>query len=175
MDALGLSQRFRSFDHSGWHFIVLDSTHSHESATYTAKLDEEQFAWLAADLAATKPGTPVLILSHIPILAACAYFDGDNEESGNWHVPGAWMHIDARRIKDLFQKHPNVKLCLSGHIHLKDRVDYEGVAYLCNGAVCGRWWKGSYQECPPGYTLIDLFEDGSFNHQYVTYGWQPKA
>jgi 3',5'-cyclic-AMP phosphodiesterase len=67
-------------------------------------------------------------------------FDGDNEKSGDWVIPGAWVHIDARRIVELFHQHKNVKLCLSGHIHLFDRVLYNGVTYICDGAVCGRWW-----------------------------------
>lgn len=171
MDAVGLSARYRSFDRAGWHFIFLDSTHPTDRGSYTARLDDEQFEWLAADLALHDPNTPTLLLSHIPILSACAYLDGDNEKSGNWNVPGAWMHIDARRIKDLFLKHPNVKLCLSGHIHLVDRVEYLGVTYLCNGAVCGGWWGGPYQECDCGYALLDLYDDGTFDSQYVNFGW----
>ena len=85
------------------------------------------------------------------------------------------MHIDARRIKDLFAKHPNVRLCLSGHEHLVDQVTYNTTTYCCNGAVSGAWWKGSYHECAPGYGLIDLYDDGSFYNQYVVHGWQPKA
>jgi 3',5'-cyclic AMP phosphodiesterase CpdA len=85
------------------------------------------------------------------------------------------MHIDARRIKDLFREHPNVKLALSGHIHLKDRVDYNSVTYLCNGAVSGSWWGGPYQECPPGYALVDLFSDGSFEYEYRTFGWKKEG
>lgn len=169
MEMFGVDQPYRSFDRAGWHFVVLDSTFPHGDG-YTAKLDDEQFEWLAADLAGTK--LPVLVLSHIPILAACAYFDGDNEKSGNWVVPGAWMHTDARKIKDLFKQHPHVKLCISGHIHLVDRVDYLGVTYLCNGAVSGGWWGGPYQECECGYGLVDLYSDGTFGHDYVTYGWE---
>jgi hypothetical protein len=82
------------------------------------------------------------------------------------------MHIDARRIKDFFLKHPNVKLCLSGHVHLWDRLEYNNVTYVCNGAVCGGWWKGSYQETPEGYGLVDLYDDGSFNAEYVRFGWK---
>jgi len=174
MEAFGLSSRFRSFDRAGWHFIFLDSTHPHEETVYTARLDEEQFEWLEADLASVEKGTPVLVFSHIPILCACVFFDGDNEETGNWVVPGAWMHIDARRIKDLFLKHPEVRLALSGHVHLQDRVEYNGVTYLCNGAVCGAWWKGPYQECQPGYGLVNLYSDGSFDAEYVAYGWKAR-
>ncbi len=172
MDELELAERYYSYDQAGWHFVVLDSTHTDGGTGYTAKLDEEQFAWLEDDLRQTPSSTPILILSHIPIFAACPFFDGDNEKTGNWIVPGAWMHIDARRIKNLFQRHPNVKVCLSGHIHLVDRVDYLGVTYYCNGAVCGGWWSGPCQEFNNGYGLVELFEDGSFNNQYVEFGWK---
>jgi len=169
-----LERLYYSFDRGGWHFVVLDSMMPGPKA-YIARIDERQFEWLEQDLSAVQAGTPTVIVSHIPILAACAYYDGENEESGDWIVPGRWMHIDSRRIKDLFLKHPNVTLCLSGHIHLRDRVDYNGVVYLCNGAVSGGWWKGPYQECEPGYALIDLHKDGSFGYRYIEYGWVPKA
>lgn len=174
VEELGLSGRYRSFDRAGWHFVMLDSTHpSRRPGSYIGQLDDEQFEWLAADLAATPANVPVLVSSHIPILSAAVFLDGENERTGNWIVPGSWMHLDARRIKDLFAKHPNVKLCVSGHLHLADRVDYNGVTYLCNGAVCGAWWKGNYHECDEGYALIDLYDDGTFDHGYVSYGWNP--
>lgn len=171
-DVLQLPGRFRSFDRAGWHFIVLDSTHEGaKPGSYVAMLDAEQFTWLEADLKATPPSMPVLVLSHIPILAACVFFDGENEKTGDWVVPGSWMHLDSRILKDLFSAYPNVKLCLSGHIHLIDRVEYHHVTYLCNGAVCGNWWKGDYHECDEGYALVDLYDDGSFESSYSPYGW----
>jgi 3',5'-cyclic-AMP phosphodiesterase len=165
VEALRLTKPYYSFDQAGWHFIVLDSTHPHATnrEAYEARLDAAQYDWLVADLAATPATTPVLVLSHIPILSASAYLDGENEKNGrDWNVPGSWMHLDARKIIHLFHKHRNVKLCLSGHIHLYDRVDYNGVTYLCNGAVSGNWWKGIYHQTPPGYGIVDLFDDGSF-------------
>ncbi len=168
MDEFGLTTRYYSFDKAGWHFIVLDSTHAAKNG-YVAKLDEEQFAWLQDDLKKTPPATPVCVLSHIPIICFCSFFDGDNEKSGNWQVPGAWMHIDARRIKDVFRQHANVKVCLSGHIHLQDEVTYLGVKYLCNGAVSGNWWDGAYQEFPPAYVVVDLYDDGSSESEYIPY------
>lgn len=171
MKMYGINTPYRSFDRGVWHFVALDSTFRIEEGRYKGRLDDEQFAWLEKDLAAVPPHCPILIFSHIPILSACAYFDGDNEKTGNWVVPGAWMHIDARRIVELFVRHPNVKLCLSGHIHLVDRVDYNGVTYLCNGAVSANWWDGDYMQCQPGYGLVDLYENGQFRHEYVPYGW----
>ncbi len=168
LEELGLSTRYYSFDRAGWHFIVLDSTHIAPGG-YLARLDEAQFEWLQEDLRRTPATIPIGVLSHIPIICFCAFFDGENESSGEWRVPAAWMHVDARRLKDLFRKHANVKLCLSGHIHLQDEVEYLGVTYLCNGAVSGNWWKGAYQEFPPAYVLVDLFEDGSVQSSYVPY------
>ncbi len=162
---------YRSFDRAGWHFIALDSITVLENG-YSGKLDDEQFAWLSDDLGRVDARTPVLVFSHIPLLSAAAFYDGQHEKNGDWKVSGGIMHIDARRLKDLFKKHPNVKLCLSGHLHLVDRVDYLGVSYLCNGAVCAGWWKGNHQECESGYGVIDLYADGTFENQYVTYGWK---
>lgn len=146
----GLPDRYYSFDQAGWHIIVLDSTEPQAGGGYKGRLDDEQFAWLAKELANTSSTRPVMILSHIPLMSVAAYFDGNNEKSGNWVVPGAWMHIDARRIKDLFSKHPNVKLCLSGHLHLVDQVTYNDVTYCCNGAVSGAWWGGQLPRVRPG-------------------------
>ena len=175
VEQFNLPGKYYSFDQAGWHFVVLDSTEPQKGGGYKARLDEEQFDWLAKDLAQTPKDTPILVLSHIPIITVTSFFDGNNEKTGNWVIPGSWMHIDARRIKDLFAKHPNVRLCLSGHEHLVDQVTYNTTTYCCNGAVSGAWWKGSYHECAPGYGLVDLYDDGSFYNQYVVHGWEPKA
>jgi hypothetical protein len=82
------------------------------------------------------------------------------------------MHSDAHKIRKLFQKHSNVKLCVSGHIHQRDRVEFNDVTYICDGAVCGRWWKGRNAECDEGYGLIDLYADGTFAHSYQGFGWK---
>ena len=168
-DILALQKPYRSFDKAGWHIIILDSVHPREEGWYMAKLDEEQFDWLKSDLKRVDKNTPVLVLSHIPILSAAAFFDGDNEKSGNWQIPGSWVHIDARKIIDLFYKHGNVKVCLSGHLHLLDRVEYNGITFLCNGAVSGNWWNGAYHQTPPGYALVNLYDDGTFDNEYVKY------
>jgi len=173
----GLKNRYYSFDKAGWHFIVLDSTYQvdttdPEESCYTGKLDEEQFEWLKGELSGTDSAVPICVLSHIPIICFCAFLDGDNEKSGDWVVPGAWMHIDARRIKDLFLGHKNVRLCLSGHMHMRDEVEFLGVKYLCDGAVSGGWWKGNHYEFPPGYVVVDLYNDGTSRSEYITYKWK---
>ncbi|MBM3151541.1 MAG: metallophosphoesterase [Chloroflexi bacterium] len=172
LQQLGLTNRYYSFDRNGWHFIVLDSIHPaivDSEHPYTGKLDDEQFAWLKQELETVPPSTPILVVSHIPILCACELLDGNNEASGNWNMPGAWMHIDARKFWELFWDHPNVKLCLSGHAHQVEDLRYHGVRYVNNGSICGNWWNGSYMDCPPGYMLYDLYADSSANCEYIIY------
>jgi Icc protein len=176
VNELGIPNRFYSVDQKGWHFIFLDSaSFDEENHSYTAKLDKEQFNWLENDLKNTPQKTPVCIVSHIPIISSSVFFDGDNEKSGNWQISGSWMHIDARKIKNLFSDYPNIKLAISGHVHLADKISYLGIDYHCNGAACGAWWFGKYQEFPPMYAVIDLNEDGTFNSELVHYNWKHKS
>lgn len=172
LQQLGLSNRYYSFDRAGWRFIVLDSTHLPNEASehpYIGQIDDEQWDWLVKEIEATKAETSICIAAHIPIISACEYFDGENEASGNWVIPAAWVHIDARRMRQLFLQHPNIRLCLSGHTHQYESVDYLGVRYISSGAVCGDWWRGAYLDFPPAYVLVDLYEDGSAESQFVPY------
>ena len=168
LNQLQLAGPYYSFMSNGWKFIVLDSVHLDiDNTWYIGKLGDEQFNWLAAELAATAPGMPVLIMSHIPILTATLMVEDDI--INKWVMLGGDMHTDTSKIINLFYQYPNVKLCLSGHIHLRDKVVYNQVTYICNGAVSGAWWEGNRRQTAPGYGLIDLFADGSFTEQYVNY------
>ena len=58
---LGIPDRYYSFDQGGWRFLVLDSTHLPEGEveySYSGKLDEEQYQWLAAQLESDPDTTP---------------------------------------------------------------------------------------------------------------------
>ena len=168
MDQLKLTSLYYSFVKNGWKFILLDSVHLDVDGTwYIGKLGDEQFNWLQNQLETTDKHMPVCVLSHIPLLTATLMVD-DNEGT-KWEILGGDMHTDTRRIISLFYRHPNVKLCLSGHIHLRDKVVYNNVTYLCNGAVSGAWWEGDKRETAPGYGLIDFYADGSFDEQYINY------
>jgi len=172
-EMLHLDKRYYTFAQAGWQFLVLDSVHEPPTGQggYMGQLDESQFDWLARTLRDVPATTPVLVMTHIPILSASAILWAGQQDR-DFQISRALMHTDCVRFKDLFAKHPNVKLCLSGHLHLIDRVDYNGVTYLCNGAVSGNWWGGRHKDCDEGYTVLNLYDDGSFEHEYVKYGWQ---
>jgi 3',5'-cyclic AMP phosphodiesterase CpdA len=172
-DMLQLDERYYTFSQAGWQFIVLDSVHEPPAGQggYMGQLDEAQFDWLERTLRDVPASTPILVLSHIPILSASAVLWSAKKDT-NFEIGRGLMHTDCLRIKDLFAKHPNVKLCLSGHLHLCDRVDYNGVSYLCNGAVSGNWWGGRHKDCDEGYAVLNLYDDGTFENEYVKYGWK---
>lgn len=168
MDQLKLAKPYYSFMQKGWKFIVLDSVHLDIDGTwYIGKLGDEQFAWLENELRATDPAVPVLIMSHIPIITATNLID-DNIIN-RWQMYGGDMHTDVGKLTTLFYKHPNVKLCLSGHMHIREKIVYNNVTYICNGAVSGAWWEGNRRETAPGYGLLQLYADGTFNEQYANY------
>lgn len=170
MDKLGQAKAYYSFDRNDWHFIVLDSVQEKcVGHGYTASLGEAQMDWLEKDLQKTSAETPVMVISHIPILSACVFLDGQNVRKDDWHVPGGWMHTDCVELVELFYKHKNIRLAVSGHIHLHDQVVYNGITYFCNGAVCGDYWFGKTRQTKAGYAVIDLFSDGSFTNHYITY------
>lgn len=170
MDQLQLRSPWYSFTKNGWKFIMLDSVHLDiDNTWYIGKLGDDQFNWLQNELQQTPATMPVCVLSHIPILSATLMVDDIADGANKWEILGGDMHTDTNKIVDLFYKHPNVKLCLSGHIHLRDKVVYNGVTYICNGAVSGAWWEGNKRQTAPGYGLIDLYEDGSFEERYVNY------
>jgi Icc protein len=168
MDQIGLSAPYYSFMKAGWKFIVLDSCHLDiDNTWYIGKLGDTQFEWLERELVSTAADMPVLVMSHIPILTATQLVA--DEVVNKWELLGGDMHTDVVKIADLFYRSPNVKLCLSGHVHLRDKVIYNNVTYVCNGAVSGAWWEGQRRQTAPGYWLIDLYADGSFEEAYVIY------
>ena len=171
LQKLGLSSRYYSFVHEGWRFFVLDSIHLADQVfdhPYTGKLDDEQFDWLTGELEATDPAMHVCIISHVPIFGACGLLDS-SEASGNWILPGPWQHIDARRIINLLWQHPNVKLCMSGHTHQLEDLRHHGIKYISDGAISGNWWKGAYYDFAPGYMLVNLYDDGSSELEFIAY------
>jgi Icc protein len=87
-------------------------------------------------------------------------------------IPAIWQHADCWAITEVFRRHPDVKLCLSGHMRTWVRCEYRGVWYVCGGAASGAWWNGSEYGFPPCYGKFNLFADGTFTCEFIDYGWK---
>jgi len=173
-EVFGRDTPWESFDRGGWHVVLLDSTFPHKES-YIAKLDDAQWDWLERDLAAVPAATPVLVISHIPILSihplAVGRAAAEGDDLPRFTVDGNLVHVDQGRFLKLFARHPNVKACLSGHLHILEDITYGGVRYLCSGAVSAAWWRGLHHGTNYGYAVVDLFADGTLASRYVPYGW----
>ena len=170
VDELAMKNRYYSFVHGRWHFIVLDSTQLNPAGGYIGKLDAEQTSWLENELKQVPADHYICMVSHIPILSICAglFFD-KTEANGDLKIQRNLMHSDFLSLKKVFRQYPNIKVCISGHIHLQDQLDYLGIRYYCNGAVSGGWWKGAFQEFSPAYAIMEFFDDGSSARTMYTY------
>ena len=170
VEAFEMKHRYYSFEKNNWHFIVLDSTQLNPAGGYIGKLDEAQLGWLREELANIPPGKHICLVSHIPILSICSglFFD-KTEANGDLLIKRNLMHTDFLLLKKLFAQYPNIRACISGHIHLQDELTYLGIKYYCNGAVSGNWWNGSFQEFAPAYAVMEFFDDGSTARTMMKY------
>lgn len=170
VETLGMPKRYYSFTRGKWHFIVLDSTQLNPAGGYIAYVDEEQLEWLKQELAQHAGDRYVCVVSHIPILSICAgLFFEKTEPNGDLKIQRNLMHTDFIALRKLFMQYPNVKVCLSGHIHMQDELNYHNVKYYCNGAVSGNWWNGSFRDFAPAYAVMELYDDGSSKRWMVEY------
>ncbi len=86
-----------TFDHKGVHLIVLDNV-----SDPSAKLGDEQLAWLAADLKQHKPDDRIIVLTHRPLFDLYPQWD--------------WTTADGAKAIDLLMPYQNV-VVFYGHIH----------------------------------------------------------
>ncbi len=158
---------YYSFDHKGVHFIVLDSIGITEDRAYEGRVDATQLAWLAADLKAIPPGTPIIVSVHIPLVTA---FDSYVPVPATAPKHHGLSVANANEVIALFEGH-TVLGVLQGHTHINERVEWHGVPYITSGAVCGNWWHGVRLGNPEGFTVVRV-EKGRLSTRYETYGFQ---
>jgi 3',5'-cyclic AMP phosphodiesterase CpdA len=174
LEQTGLACPYYSFDHKGWHFIVLDNTQPGGWNGFQILLDDPQAAWLEEDLKRNPPEVPVIVATHAPIICVACFFEPlSKKHPDGMVISNDCVHQDVARIHAIFRKYPNIKLCLSGHYHQVDHCRYLGVDYICGGAVCADYWRRplTYRpEFEAGYGVVDLFPDGTFEYRFIDYG-----
>jgi 3',5'-cyclic-AMP phosphodiesterase len=154
---------YYSFNHRGYHFVILDSIQI-VGSTYEARVDAGQLAWLEKDLAALAPHTPVIVVTHVPLVTgAQSYLAPRPDKAGKVFVQNAWQ------ILPLLQKQ-NVLAVFQGHTHINEVVTFRTIPYVSCGAVCGNWWHGARLGIPEGFTVVSL-RNGLCAWRYETYGF----
>jgi Calcineurin-like phosphoesterase len=98
-----------TFDHKGLHFVVLDNVSDPAGAVGDAQID-----WLAADLKATSPGTPVVVFTHRPLFDLYPQWE--------------WSTKDGAKVVDVLLPRKNVTV-FYGHIHQEHHHMTEHIAH----------------------------------------------
>jgi len=149
-----IGESYYSFDHKGWHFIVLNTSNS--------IVDEPQKLWLINDLEKVEDETPIIVTCHVPFLSV--YYPA---------LEGRYTDADTfknfKTVWDMFEG-KNLKLVLQGHQHLYEEIKTRGVQFITGGAVSASWWGGSYHGTEEGYLHVTI-EDDDVTWKYVDYGW----
>jgi 3',5'-cyclic-AMP phosphodiesterase len=155
---------YYSFDHKDWHFIVLNSLDVTEDKKYKGHFHEEQLEWLKSDIEKTNASTPIVIVTHIPMLSVRGQISGAGGES---------MIDNVSEVFKITESH-NLKLILQGHIHWKENgFVNDRFHYITGGSIAGNGWKGRRHNTKEGFVLVKVTGD-VFWWEYIDHGWENK-
>jgi Icc protein len=161
-----IGKRFYSFDHKGWHFIILDSVEKDLKEGYIGGIDEEQIKWLQDDLSKVDPGTPIVLAVHIPFITVM----GQLLNGSLYANEPSLVITNSKPVLDLF-KGRNLKLVLQGHLHYYEDIFAFNTHYVTGGSVAGAWWEGSYLGTKEGFLQVKI-TGRKFVSEYLNYGWK---
>jgi 3',5'-cyclic AMP phosphodiesterase CpdA len=163
-----LGKRYYSFDHKGWHFMILDGIEDSGNDSYLGLIDSVQMDWIRSDLAKVDTSRPIAISIHIPLLTVITQLErGSLEPNGKGTVVN-----NAREVIEMFDHH-NLKLVLQGHLHYIEDIYVSGTHFITGGAVSARWWAGPYRGMEEGFVVINVKGD-DFDWHYFDFGWDAK-
>jgi 3',5'-cyclic AMP phosphodiesterase CpdA len=159
-----IGPRYASFDHKGWHFVLLDSIGSRPGQDFIGIVDDDQLTWLKNDLAHLSTGTPLVVVTHVPLASSVLQLVADS-----WKTADTYLVTNAREVLELLWPYKPIAV-LQGHTHIRETVEYNGCRFITSGAVCGNWWKGPREGHPEGFGLVTV-HNGELTWRYQTYGF----
>ncbi len=163
-----LAKRYYSFNHKGWHFVVLDGIGFTEDRHYYGHVDEEELEWLKKDL--EKAGNkPIVVSTHIPLLSVGSQI----MQGPTVGFPEGSVITNANEVREILEQY-NTKLVLQGHLHFLEDINYNGIHYITGGAVSAQWWQGPRFGMEEGFVKIDV-QGEKFTWNYVDFGWEVEA
>ncbi len=135
VDFWNANSEYYSFDHNGYHFVVLDGNDKnpspHKAKGYARFVGKEQIQWLKNDLAATN--LPCIVFSHQSF---------ENEEQGIENQKEIRTIFEMANKAAEFQK---VVACFSGHHHTDYACSINGIYYIQINSMSYSWLGGDYQ------------------------------
>ena len=160
-----IGKRYYSFDHKGWHFIVLDAVGVKPERYYYGNIDDKQIEWLKSDLQTITKETPIVITVHIPFITSMTQLT-----KGSLEANGEGLVITNARDVLLLLYEYNLKLVLQGHLHYLEDISIGGIHFITGGAICARWWEGPNYGLEEGFIVVYV-KGREFTWEYVDYEW----
>ena len=173
---LNMPKLSHSFDHRGWHFVVVHNAKVADqpgSGKIIGEFEEETLAFLRDDLSRNR-GKPTMLFGHYPPVTAIEFFNGEAKQADDgWTLGyGRAARNPAALVEAIGDA--NVKAFFSGHIHRLDRITAKDQHFICSGSVSGDQWRGPDVDTEEGFGVIDCRSDGTFDYRYHEYGWDAK-
>jgi 3',5'-cyclic AMP phosphodiesterase CpdA len=163
---LGVERTSRTFDAAGVRFLLLDSIDVvGGELKYEGRIGDAQRAWIRDVLSHTDVDVPLVVGTHLPMLTA--FYQAT--EGTTAAAPANRVVTDARETLELFREH-HLALVLQGHLHVDEMLRWQGTTFVTGGAVCGKWWRGSWHGTREGFGVVTLRRD-RVDWEYVHYGW----
>jgi 3',5'-cyclic AMP phosphodiesterase CpdA len=165
--AFSLERTFRSVEAGGYRLLILDSVSVvGGDDQYHGRIEADQMRWLAAELGSIDRSTPIVLAAHIPLLTG--FYQAT--EGATAAAPANRVVVNNREVLELFDGH-NLLLVLQGHLHVEEMLRWRGTTFITGGALCGKWWRGSWHGTGEGYGVLTLRPD-RVDWEYHGYGWK---
>ena len=161
-----IGKRYYSFDHKGWHFMILDGVEDTGESSYIGKIDSVQKEWITSDLEKLNPETPIVVSVHIPFITVVTQLQKGSLEPNREST----VITNSKEVLALFEPY-NLKLVLQGHLHFLEDIYANGTHFITGGAVSSAWWSGPYNGLEEGFLVVTVKGD-DFDREYFDYGWQ---
>ena len=151
---------------AGVRFLLLDSIEvTGGDLKYEGRIGDRQRAWIQQMLNDTDTDRPIVVCTHLPMLTA--FYQAT--EGTTTSAPANRIVTDSRETLELFRDH-NLALVLQGHLHVDEMLRWRDTTFITGGAVCGKWWRGSWHGTREGFGVVTLRRD-RVEWEYVHYGW----
>jgi len=169
LDRMGLERTYYSFNAVGYHFIMLDAIQvTRDEYKYQGIVQSRQLEWLKQDLSGLSKNTPIIMVTHIPLLTS---FYSASKGATFSALPHRVI-VNNHEVLKILESY-NVILVLQGHSHVSEMIKWQDTTFITGGAVCGKWWRGNRYGTEEGFYDITL----TGNHvacSYIDYGWTAK-
>ncbi len=168
-EKMNLASTYRSFSFAGYHFMLLDSLEVlTEDQPYRGYIDPVQQEWIIRDLEKLPAGTPIIVMSHMPLLST--YYQA--VYSATKPMPNNRIVENSKEVLKLFRGY-NLLAVLQGHIHVDERITWKGTQFITGGAVCGKWWRGPWHGTEEGFGFI-MLNGNRLAYDYRALPWESR-